>query len=130
MFIESRYLKPHLGTYVKHLLFGMVLSVFFGFILYLFTTANPLSFTMPRWWAVLLLIPVITAIVLSSGGRQVELVIADSDDLDIINQWIRDRFLPKKHTKKTLLTLAIPKSVGYIFCDFFKTLYRLKKTFF
>lgn len=100
MFIETRYLRPHLGTFIKHLLFGVVLSLILGILLYLYTTANPLSFAMPRWWMALLLIPVVTAIVLTSGARQVELVINESDDLHIINEWVRDRFLPKKHRIK------------------------------
>lgn len=97
MFIEARYLKPHLGTFIKYLIFGVILSTIFGLLAYLYTTANPLSFTVPRWWPALLLIPVIIAILLTARAKQALLMITDAEDLDTINLWVQEYFILKKH---------------------------------
>lgn len=78
-------------------MFGALLFLSFGILAYLFTSPDPLSFRIPGWWVALLLLPVIISVALTARARQVRLIVKDSEDLDIVNEWVQTHFLPKDH---------------------------------
>lgn len=95
MVIKTRFLKPHLGTFLKFLTFGLFPFWSFGTLLYMFTGPDPFHLTMYSWWPTLMLIPVGSAIGYTLGARNTQITVTDTDDTYGVKQWVKDQFLPR-----------------------------------
>ncbi len=123
MILEKTYLRPRLGTYFKYLILLIVSFWLVGAIIYIFTSPHTLEPKLFGWWNIMS--SILVAIGLTIGTRRLQLVIADPNDLENVQEWTME-FLTKdgltiKYKSVVETTLESNKSYYRLFSNWFGT---------
>ena len=125
MKLETKFLKPNIGTFIKYLILAIIPFYSLGILIYIFTASDPFEVKMYSWWTSLILFPIGIAVGLAFGTRRFQLIIADAKDLGKAKNLTLDILSSKgleiksKNDFETILQSS--KSYNQIFGNWFGT---------
>lgn len=125
MKIETKFLKPKLGTFIKYLVLALIPFWSLGTLIYMYTAPNPFDTKIYDWWINLILIPIGSAVGYSLGTRRFHLIISETTDLEKTKSWALDFLLRNglkiKSTNDIETIIQSKKGHNQIFGNWFGT---------